>query len=104
VPDQRIGALLMLLAVTSFFFLPWLDRSPVKSMRYKGWISRTALALFAISFIALGFLGLRPAESVYVILARIFAVIYFAFFWLMPFYSRLDPVKPVPERVLYHAH
>ena len=104
VPDQRIGALLMLLAVMSFFFLPWLDRSPVKSMRYKGWISRTALALFAISFIALGFLGLRPAESVYVILARIFAVIYFAFFWLMPFYSRIDPVKPVPERVVYHAH
>jgi ubiquinol-cytochrome c reductase cytochrome b subunit len=104
VPDQRIGALLMLLAVMSFFFLPWLDRSPVKSMRYKGWISRTALALFAVSFIALGFLGLRPAESVYVILARIFAVIYFAFFWLMPFYSRIDPVRPVPERVVYHAH
>jgi len=104
VPDQRIGALLMLLAVMSFFFLPWLDRSPVKSMRYKGWISRTALALFAISFVVLGFLGLRPAESVYVILARIFAVIYFAFFWLMPFYSRIDPVKPVPERVVYHAH
>jgi ubiquinol-cytochrome c reductase cytochrome b subunit len=104
VPDQRIGALLMLIAVMSFFFLPWLDRSPVKSMRYKGWISRTALALFAISFVALGFLGLRPAESVYVILARIFAVIYFAYFWLMPFYSRIDPVKPVPERVVYHAH
>jgi len=104
VPDQRIGALLMLIAVMSFFFLPWLDRSPVKSMRYKGWISRTALALFAISFVALGFLGLRPAESVYVILARIFAVIYFAYFWLMPFYSRIDPVKPVPEKVVYHAH
>jgi ubiquinol-cytochrome c reductase cytochrome b subunit len=104
VPNQRIGALLMLIAVLSFFFLPWLDRSPVKSMRYKGWVSRTALALFAISFVALGFLGLRPAEAVYVILARIFAVIYFAFFWLMPFYSRLDPVKPVPERVVYHAH
>jgi ubiquinol-cytochrome c reductase cytochrome b subunit len=104
VPDQRLGALLMLIAVMSFLFMPWLDRSPVKSMRYRGWISRTALALFAIAFIALGFLGLQPAEGLYVVLARIFAVIYFAFFWLMPFYSKFDAVKPVPERVTYHAH
>jgi ubiquinol-cytochrome c reductase cytochrome b subunit len=104
VPSQRIGALLMLLAVVSFLFLPWLDRSPVKSMRYRGWISRSALAAFAVSFVALGYLGLQPAEGLYVVLARIFAVIYFAFFWLMPFYTRIDPVKPVPERVVYHAH
>ncbi|GAC1458687.1 MAG: cytochrome bc complex cytochrome b subunit [Steroidobacteraceae bacterium] len=104
VPDQRMGALLMGLAVVSFLFLPWLDRSPVKSMRYRGWISRTALTLFVIAFMALGFLGLQPAEGRYVVLARIFAVIYFAYFWLMPFYTRIDPVKPVPERVTYHAH
>ncbi len=104
VPDQRLGALLMMLAVVSFLFMPWLDRSPVKSIRYKGWISRLALTLFAISFVALGYLGLQPAEGLYVILARIFAIIYFAFFWLMPIYSRLDPVKPVPDRVVYHAH
>jgi len=104
VPDQRMGALLMLLAVVSFLFLPWLDRSPVKSMRYRGWISRTALALFAVSFVALGYLGMQPAEGLYVMLARIFAAIYFAFFLLMPFYSRIDAVKPVPERVTYHAH
>jgi ubiquinol-cytochrome c reductase cytochrome b subunit len=104
VPDQRLGALLMLIAVMSFLFMPWLDRSPVKSMRYRGWMSRTALALFAIAFIVLGFLGLQPAEGLYVVLARIFAVIYFAFFWLMPFYSRFDAVKPLPERVTYHAH
>jgi len=104
VPDQRMGALLMLLAVVSFLFLPWLDRSPVKSMRYRGWISRTALALFTVSFVALGYLGIQPAEGLYVMLARIFAAIYFAFFLLMPFYSRIDAVKPVPERVIYHAH
>jgi len=104
VPDQRMGALLMLLAVVSFLFLPWLDRSPVKSMRYRGWISRTALALFAVSFVALGYLGMQPAEGLYVMLARIFAAIYFAFFLLMPFYSRIDAVKPVPDRVTYHAH
>jgi ubiquinol-cytochrome c reductase cytochrome b subunit len=92
------------LAVVSFFFLPWLDRSPVKSMRYRGWISRTALGLFALSFVALGYLGLQPAEGSYVLLARIFTVIYFGFFWLMPIYSRIDRVKPVPQRVVYHAH
>jgi ubiquinol-cytochrome c reductase cytochrome b subunit len=104
VPDQRMGALLMLLALVSFLFLPWLDRSAVKSMRYRGWQSRTALALFTVSFVALGYLGLQPAEGLYVVLARIFAVIYFAYFWLMPIYTSLDRVRPVPERVVYHAH
>src|SRR5438309_2108908 len=96
--------MLHLVALLSFLFLPWLDRSPVKSMRYRGWISRTALALFAGSFVALGYLGLQPAEGLYVVLARIFAAIYFAFFLLMPFYSRIDAVKPVPDRVVFHAH
>jgi ubiquinol-cytochrome c reductase cytochrome b subunit len=103
VPDQRIGALLMLIAVVSFFFLPWLDRSPVKSMRYRGWISRTFLGLFTISFVALMWLGMQPAQEPYVSMARIFAIPYFAFFWLMPFYSRIDSVKPVPERVTFHG-
>jgi ubiquinol-cytochrome c reductase cytochrome b subunit len=104
VPDQRMGALLMLLAVSAFLFLPWLDRSPVKSMRYRGWMSRTALALFAVAFVVLGYLGLQPAEGLYVVLARIFAAIYFGYFLLMPVYTWLDPVKPVPERVTYRAH
>ncbi len=104
VPDQRLGALLMFLAVALFVVLPWLDRSPVKSMRYRGMLSRGALALFAVCFIALGYLGLQPAEGIYVILARIFACGYFAFFLLMPWYSRIDKVKPVPERVVFHAH
>jgi ubiquinol-cytochrome c reductase cytochrome b subunit len=104
VPNQRLGALLLLLAVAAFLFLPWLDRSPVKSIRYKGWMSRTALALFTLSFVALSYLGLQPATGVYVVLARIFTGIYFLFFLLMPFYTRLEPVKPVPDRVVYHAH
>ncbi len=104
VPDQRLGALLLLLAVLSFLFVPWLDRSPVKSMRYRGWISRGALGIFVVSFVGLGYLGMQPPQGVYVVMARIFAVLYFAFFWLMPFYTRIDPVKPVPERVVYHAH
>jgi ubiquinol-cytochrome c reductase cytochrome b subunit len=106
VPDQRLGALLMGIAVISFLLLPWLDKAPVKSMRYRGPISRIMLTLFVISFIALGYLGLQPAEGLYVMLARIFAVIYFAYFWLMPFYSRasVDACKPVPERVVFNAH
>jgi ubiquinol-cytochrome c reductase cytochrome b subunit len=104
VPDQRLGALLMFLAVALWLFLPWLDRSPVKSMRYRGWMSRTALTVFAISFIVLGYLGLQPAEGLYVALARIFTVLYFLFFLGMPIYTSLDPVKPVPQRLTYHAH
>jgi ubiquinol-cytochrome c reductase cytochrome b subunit len=57
------------------------------------------LAVFAVSFIALGYLGLQPAEGTYVLLARVFAVLYLAFFWLMPLYSRLEPVRAVPERL-----
>ncbi|HEU4626030.1 MAG TPA: cytochrome bc complex cytochrome b subunit [Steroidobacteraceae bacterium] len=104
VPDQRLGALLMFFAVVLWLFLPWLDRSPVKSMRYRGWMSRGALTIFVISFLVLMYLGLQPAEGIYVALARIFTVFYFLFFLGMPIYTSLDPVKPVPERLTYHAH
>jgi ubiquinol-cytochrome c reductase cytochrome b subunit len=104
VPDQRLGALLMLLAVVAFIFLPWLDRSRVKSMRYRGWMSRAALALFTVSFLVLMYLGLMPAEGVYVVLARLFTAIYFLYFLLMPLYTRLDANRPEPDRVTYHAH
>jgi ubiquinol-cytochrome c reductase cytochrome b subunit len=106
VPDQRMGALLMGLAVVLFLFLPWLDRSPVKSMRYRGPISKLMLTLFVIAFISLGYLGLEPPSGLYTVLARIFAVVYFAFFLLLPIYSRasVDKTKPVPDRVLFNAH
>jgi ubiquinol-cytochrome c reductase cytochrome b subunit len=103
VPNKGIGALLLLLAVLSFFFLPWLDRSPVKSIRYRGWIFKSFLTVFTISFLVLMWLGMQEVSTLYVWLARVFAVGYFAFFWLMPWYSRWDPVKPVPERVTYHG-
>ncbi len=104
IPDQRLGALAMLLAIVAFFLLPWLDRSPVKSIRYKGWMSRVALGVFVVSFVGLGFMGMRPPEGIYVVLGRTFAILYFLFWILMPFYSRWDRAKPVPERVVYHAH
>jgi ubiquinol-cytochrome c reductase cytochrome b subunit len=102
VPNQRIGALFLLLAVLAFFFLPWLDRSPVKSIRYRGWWFKFFLAEFTISFCALMYLGLKPATGGYVVAARIFTVGYFAFFGLMYWYSKWDRVKPVPQRVNFH--
>ena len=102
VPNQRLGALLLLVAVLAFFFLPWLDRSPVKSVRYRGWLFRAFLGLFTVSFLALMYLGMKPATGAYVTAARVFTIGYFAFFLLMPWYSRWDRVKPVPERVTFH--
>ena len=87
------------LAVILPLFLPWLDRAKVKSIRYRGWIYKTALSLFAISFIALGVLGVLPAEGIYILLARIFGALYFGFFILMPYYTKIDKTKPVPDRV-----
>jgi ubiquinol-cytochrome c reductase cytochrome b subunit len=103
VPDQQMGALLMLCSLVVFFFLPWLDRSPVKSIRYKGILSKIFLTLFVISFIGLSYLGLMPAEPIYVVFTRIFTVLYFAYFLLMPFYTSIEKCKPAPERVTYHA-
>jgi ubiquinol-cytochrome c reductase cytochrome b subunit len=56
-----------------------------------------------VSFLALGWLGLQPATGTYVLLARIFSILYFAFFLLMPFYTAMDKTKPEPERVVYHG-
>jgi ubiquinol-cytochrome c reductase cytochrome b subunit len=86
-------------AIAILFVLPWLDRSPVKSIRYKGWISKLALMLFAISFVVLGYLGAIPSSPERTVAAQIMTTIYFAFFILMPWYSRIDKTKPVPERV-----
>jgi ubiquinol-cytochrome c reductase cytochrome b subunit len=99
-----MGVALMGIAVVAFFFLPWLDRAKVKSIRYRGWLFKAFLFGFAVSFIALGYLGLQPATTGSTNAARIFMVIYFAFFVLMPWYSKADQTKPVPDRVTYHAH
>jgi ubiquinol-cytochrome c reductase cytochrome b subunit len=104
VPDQRIGALLMALSIAAFLFLPWLDRAKNKSMRYRGVTSKILLGMFFITFLMLMWLGLKPADPLYVTLARIGTALYFAFFILLPFVSKADGNGPVPERVTYHAH
>jgi ubiquinol-cytochrome c reductase cytochrome b subunit len=96
---QVWGVLVMGAALVILFFLPWLDRSPVKSIRYKGPIFKAAIAIFVVSFVVLGYLGTQPATPIATLLAQIFTALYFLFFLLMPVYSRIDKTKPVPERV-----
>lgn len=99
VPDKLMGVIAMGGAIAVLFVLPWLDRSPVKSWRYKGWMSKVFIIVFAIAFLLLTYLGTQPATATYTMLARIASVIYFAFFLLMPFYTKIEKCKPVPERV-----
>ena len=99
VPNKLLGVVLMGLAVLLPVFLPWLDRCKVKSIRYRSWIYKLALATFAISFLVLGYLGLQAVSDTYTMLARVFTASYFAFFVFMPFYTSWEKTKPVPERV-----
>jgi len=97
--SQFPGVAAMGVAVLIFFALPWLDKSPVKSIRYRGPKFKIALTLFVIAFIGLGVLGILPASPLYTLIAQILSAVYFAFFLLMPWYTRNDSSKPVPERV-----
>ncbi|MFW2404308.1 MAG: cytochrome b [Gammaproteobacteria bacterium] len=101
VPSKGFGAFLMATAIILLFFLPWLDRCKVKSIRYRGWTFKVALTVFAISFVALGYLGLQPAVEPFVTITRIFTILYFSFFVFMPIYTRFEKTKPVPERVTW---
>ena len=98
------GVIVMFGAVAVIFFVPWLDRSPVRSIRYKGPLTKIALALFTIAFIVLSYYGMQPPSDLGKALSQIFTVVYFLFFFLMPVYSKMDKTKPVPERVTYEAH
>jgi ubiquinol-cytochrome c reductase cytochrome b subunit len=99
VPDKFAGVMAMGSSIVMLFLLPWLDRSPVKSIRYKGWLFRSALIIFIVSFVGLAYLGTVPPTPIATGFSRVFAVLYFAFFILMPIYSKLDKTKPEPERV-----
>jgi len=109
--SQFPGVMAMGAAVVILFLLPWLDRSPVRSIRYKGPIFKWSLAVFVLSFVILGYLGLKPTNvwgqfgpwmgraDRATVVAQICTVIYFLFFLTMPVLSRLDKTKTVPERV-----
>lgn len=109
--SQFPGVAAMGLSVVAFAFLPWLDKSPVKSIRYRGNLYKKWLAAFVISFLVLGYLGTAPSNvwgqfgpwmggaDRATVVARIFTAVYFLFFILMPWYTRKDKTKPVPERL-----
>jgi len=111
--SQFPGVVAMGLSVMVFAFLPWIDRSPVKSIRYRGKLYKRWLAAFVVSFLVLGYLGTEPSivwgqfgawaggADRATVAARIFTIIYFLFFLLMPWYTVRDKTKPVPERVTH---
>jgi len=97
--SQFPGVLAMGASLLILFFLPWLDRSPVKSIRYRSPIYKWVLGVFVVSFVMLGWLGMQPVTPLNVFLARFFTVLYFAFFILMPWYTSIGKTKEVPERL-----
>ena len=99
VPSKLGGVLVMGGAVVILFAVPWLDRSKVRSIRYKGILSKIALTLFTIAFILLTYYGLQPPTELGTLISRVGTIIYFAFFLLMPFYTAMEKTKPEPERV-----
>jgi ubiquinol-cytochrome c reductase cytochrome b subunit len=101
VPDKLMGVILMFAAVGILFFLPWLDRSPVKSIRYKGLWYKLMLGLFAIAFVRLGMLGMSEGTPAQTVEMRVWTFVYFAFFILLYFLSPRGKTRPVPERLTH---
>lgn len=93
------GMIVMAGSICILFVLPWLDKSPVRSMRYKGWYSRIALLSFIVSFLVLGVLGTQSVSPAKILLAQIMTVVYFAYFFAMPWYTRKEKTAQPPERV-----
>ncbi len=101
VPDQQLGVIAMAASLIVLFFLPWLDRAKVKSIRYKHWSFKLWLALFVVAFVILGYLGMKGPTPMRTLVAQICTVYYFASFFLMPWWSTWGETKPVPERVTH---
>jgi len=97
--SKLLGFMAMGLAIVVLFFLPWLDRSPVKSIRYKGRFSQVAIIVFASAFVILGYLGLQSPTPARTALAQICTILYFAYFFGMPFWTKWETTRTVPERV-----
>ena len=96
--SQLPGVLAMFAALLILIALPWLDRSKVKSIRYRSWPYKVALGVFVVTFVVLGWLGMQAVTPLYSLMAQIFTTLYFAFFILMPWFTSIGKTKPVPER------
>jgi ubiquinol-cytochrome c reductase cytochrome b subunit len=101
VPDKLLGVLMMGASVLILFFLPWIDRSPVKSIRYRGTWYKVLLAMFTIAFVRLGLLGMAEGTPAQTWEMRVWTLVYFMFFVLLFFMSPGAKTKPVPERVTH---
>ncbi|MCF7968634.1 MAG: cytochrome bc complex cytochrome b subunit [Methylococcaceae bacterium] len=99
IPSKLGGVMAMGASIVVLFLLPWLDRCPVKSIRYRSPLFKIALTFFVVSFLGLGVLGTKPVTETYTLMARVFSVIYFSFFLLLPIFSSVEITKPVPERL-----
>jgi ubiquinol-cytochrome c reductase cytochrome b subunit len=97
--SKFLGVLAMFASIILLFLLPWLDRCPVKSIRYRGWQWKAALVIFAVAFVILGYLGTQPPGGWRTVLGQLCIVLYFSFFIFMPWYTRREQTKPVPDRV-----
>jgi ubiquinol-cytochrome c reductase cytochrome b subunit len=102
VPDKLFGVMTMGGAVMILFLLPWLDRSPVKSIRYRSLLSKVLIGLFVVAFVTLGYLGMQAGSTTQTLVARLLTLFYFGFFITMPFWSRMGATKAVPDRVTTH--
>ena len=102
IPDKLLGVIVMGGANLILFALPWLDRSPVKSIRYRPMLHKLLIAAFAVSFVVLGWLGAQSGSDAQKMLALALTIFYFAFFITMPFWSRMGRFKAVPDRVPAH--
>jgi ubiquinol-cytochrome c reductase cytochrome b subunit len=99
IPNKFMGLVVMAAAIAIMFVLPWLDRSRVRSIRYKGIYSKIAIVVFVISFTGLGYLGHVGVSPLRTAMSQILTLAYFGFFLLMPFYTRMETTKRLPERV-----
>lgn len=109
VPSLFGGVVVMGGAIAILFVLPWLDRSPVKSIRYKGLASKIALGIFVVSFVVLGYLGVVPSDGHTLgipntLLARVLTITYFLYFFTMPIFTAMEKCKPVPDRLTGGKH
>jgi ubiquinol-cytochrome c reductase cytochrome b subunit len=91
-------------AVIILFFLPWLDHSPVKSIRYRPNWNIWLYTVFVINFLILGYLGVQPPSPIGERVSQLGTLFYFGFFLLMPWWSRIGEFKPVPQRVTFQPH
>ena len=98
------GVVVMGVAVLILFPLPWLDRSPVKSIRYRPSWNKCLYGIFVVNFLVLGYLGMKPPSDIGTLVSQVGTLFYFGFFLLMPWWSRIGEFKAVPDRVTFQPH